>query len=257
MRIIRMKVCGLQKGITINMKWGNRFLVSFIPRYVSNRISLRVYQILALIPVPRKARENNYNSNITELNKTKWDFWTVPTALIENQSEWSNIMYGVGTHHNMRYSGCEIMATFNARKVLTGVCSPESMAVLISEYEAKGAARRGEFGVSPRAIEAYFKKHGFMVITTDKGDDKSLEKVDNQCQVLIATVYNDANDIMKQVHTVCITKDAGRYILHNAYCTNNNGTYIASAPYATLADAIRHISGYGAKLIYLIGIAAG
>ena len=238
------------------MKHEKSFLVSFIPKHVNNRISLRVYQILALIPVPRKTREHNYNSNIVELKKAKWDFWTVPTALIENQSEWEKIMFGAGSHHNMRYSGCEIMAAFNVRKVLTGVCSPESMAALISEFEAKGAAKRGEFGVSPRAVEAYLRKHGFKVTTTDKVDEKSLKTVDSQCQVLIATVYNDANNIMKQIHTVCITKEAGKYILHNAYRTNSNGAYIASAPYVTLSDAIRHISRYGAKLIYLIGITA-
>lgn len=258
MRIIRMNVGRLRKGLIINMKHENSFLVSFIPKHVSNRISLRVYQILALIPVPRKTRENNYNSNIVELKKTNWDFWTVPTALIENQNEWEKIMFGAGPHHNMRYSGCEIMATFNAQKVLTKAGSPESMAALIREYEAKGAARRGEFGVSPRAIKAYFRKHGFSVVTTDRDDDKSLKTVDSQSRVLIATVYNDANDITRQIHTVCITKEAGNgYVLHNAYRRDNNGTYIASAPYTSLSDAIRHISRYGAKLIYLIGIAAG
>ena len=239
----------------INMKWEKSFLVSFIPKHVSNRISLKVYQILTIVPVPRKTRENNYNSNVVEMNKTKWNFWTVPTALIENQNEWGNIMYGAGKHHNMRYSGCEIIATFNARKVLTGICSPESMAALISEFEADGAALRGEFGVSPRAIEKYFKKHGFLVATTDQNDEKSLKMVDSKCQVMIATVYNDANNIMNQVHTVCITKDAGNaYVLHNAYCRDINGAYTASAPYATLSEAISHISRYGAKLIYLIGI---
>ena len=240
------------------MKRVMNYFASFIPKHVSNRVSLRIYQILALVPVSRKTREDNYNSNIVELNKTNWNFWTVPTALIENQNEWGKIMFGTGPHHNMRYSGCEIIATFNARKVLTGVGSPESMAALISEYEAKGAARRGEFGVSPRAIKAYFGKHGFSVVTTDKDDDKSLKTVDSQSRVLIATVYNDANDIMRQIHTVCITKEAGNgYVLHNAYCRDNNGAYIVSDTYASLSDAIRHISRYGAKLIYLIGIAAG
>lgn len=253
-----MKVCKLQKGMGINMKLIKNSLASFIPRHVSNRISLRIYQILTIVPVPRKTRVNNYSSNVVELNKTKWDFWTIPTALIENQSEWGKIMFGAGPHHNMKYSGCEIMATFNAQKVLTKTGSPEFMAALISEYEARGAARRGEFGVSPRAIETYFKKHGFMVTATDKNENKSLEMVESQSQVLIATVYNDANDIMKQIHTVCITKEAGnKYVLHNAYRRDNDGAYIASSPYATLSDAIGHISGYEAKLIYLIGIAAG
>lgn len=39
------------------------------------------------------------------------------------------------------------------------------------------------------------------------------------------------------------------YVLHNTYCRDKNGVY------ATLLDAVRHISRYEAKLIYLIGIA--
>lgn len=230
--------------------------VSFIPKHVSNHIFLRIYHLTSFIPVPRKIREQNYKINIVRLKNVCWDFWTVPSSYIENQNEWGNIMYGAGKHHNMRYSGCEIIATFNALKALKGTGSPESMAELIREYEARGAALRGEFGVSARAIEAYFRKQGFYVTVTDKVDRESLEMVDRQSQVLIAVAYNDANDITQQVHTICITKDAGKgYVLHNAYRKDKNEKYIASAPYATLSDAINNMSRYEPKLIYLIGIA--
>lgn len=237
------------------MSRGKNFLMSFIPKHISNRFVLRIYQMFTWPPVSKKSREKNYNSNVEQLNKTGWDVWSMPSAYIENQNEWEQIMYGAGAHHNMRYSGCEIIATFNALKALTGTGSPESMARLISAYEAKGSALRGEFGVSPRAIEAYFKRNNFTVKTTSKDDNKSLDVVDGQSKVLIATVYNDANDITAQIHTVCITKETGKgYVLHNAYRTDKNGRYIASAPYGTLSDAIRHISGKESKLIYLIGI---
>ena len=239
------------------MKGIKKFLVSFIPKYVSNSVFLGIYQVFTWIPVSKKTREKNYKSNVAQLKNTKWDFWTVPSAYIENQSEWEQIMYGTGAHHNMRYSGCEIIATFNAMKVLTGTGSRESMAGLITEYEARGSALGGEFGASPRAIEAYFKRKGFAVTTTDKGDDEALNRVDGQSQVLIATVYNDAHDITSQIHTVCITKEAeSGYVLHNAYRRDKNGKYIASSPYKTLTDAIGHISRYEAGLIYLIGISS-
>ena len=238
------------------MKQKKNFWASFIPKYVSNRIFLRIYHLTSMVSVPRKIRDQNYKSNIVQLKNMHWDFWTAPSAYIENQNEWDNIMFGTGKHHNMRYSGCEIIATFNALRALKVTDSPESMAELIREYEAHGAALRGEFGVSPRAIEAYFKKHGFRVTTTDKGDGESLEIVDRQSQVLIAVAYNDANDITQQIHTICITKNVGRgYVLHNAYRKDKNGKYIASAPYVTLSEAISHMSRYESKLIYLIGIA--
>lgn len=231
------------------------FFVSFIPKHISNRVVLRIYQMFTWVPVSKKTREKNYNSNIVQLNNTGWDFFNVPSAYIENQNEWGQIMYGKGAHHNMRYSGCEIIATFNALKALTGTGSWESMAKLISEYESCGSALRGEFGVSPRAIEAYLKRNGFLTVTTDKDDEESLHMVDRKSQVLIATVYNDAKDITAQIHTVCITKEDGSgYVLHNAYRKDEKGRYIASAPYGSLSDAIKHVSGKDAKLIYLIGI---
>ena len=232
------------------------FGVSFIPKYVNNRIFLSIYHFISLVPVPRKIRDQNYKNNIVQLKNMHGDFWTVHSAYIENQNEWDNIMYGAGKHHNMRRSGCEIIATFNALKALTGTGSPESMAELIRVYEAHGAAMRGEFGTSPRAVEAYFRKQGFQVTATDKKDGASLETVDRQSQVLIAVAYNNANDITQQIHTICITKEVGKgYVLHNAYHRDKNGKYLASAPYSTLLDAIGDMSRYEPKLIYLIGIA--
>lgn len=231
-----------------------QFFVSFIPRHVSNGTVLRVYQLLALIPVPKKIRKKNYDHNAAQFQNAKWDFLTVPFAYIENQNEWGEIRYGWGPHHNMKYSGCEIIATFNALKALEKDGSPNFMAELISEYETHGAALWGEFGVSPLAIETYLKRHGFSVVTTKKDDGGSLDMVDGRCQVFIATVYNDANDITRQVHTICITKEGNRYILHNAYRRNPDGVYVASIPYATLKEAIDHVSGHEVKLLYLIGI---
>ena len=153
----------------------------------------------------------------------------------------------------MKYSGCEIIATYNALKTLGKADSPDFMAELIGEYEKHGAALWGEFGVSPLAICAYLKKQGFSVVTAKK-DDRSLDMADSRCQIFIATVYNDAKDITAQIHTVCITKDKNRYILHNAYRKNQKGAYVASVPYATLKEAISHISGQEAKMICLIGI---
>ena len=231
-----------------------QFLVAFIPRHVNNSVVLKVYQLLALFPVPKKIRKKNHDHNAAQFQNAKWDFLTVPFAYIENQNEWGEIRYGWGPHHNMKYSGCEIIATFNALKALRKAGSPDFMAELISEYETHGAALWGEFGVSPFAIEAYLKRHGFSVVIAKKDDDGALDIVDSQCRVFIATVYNDVNDITRQVHTICITKEENRYIIHNAYRRNQNGIYVASISYATLKEAIDHVSGHEVKLLYLIGI---
>ena len=105
-------------------------------------------------------------------------------------------------------------------------------------------------------IAAFFKKQDFLVTTTDKGAVEALEMVDKQSQVLIAVAYNDSYDITQQIHTICITKDMKGYVLHNAYRRDKNGKYIASAPYATLSEAVNNMLWHKPKLIYLIGIAS-
>lgn len=240
------------------MKKTGSFFRSFIPKRVSNRTFLRLYQWTALVKVSQKRRNINYKYNIVKLRSMDRNLRNDHAAYIENQNEWGEIVYGAGPHHNMKYSGCEIIATYNALSALDALTecdAAESMARLIQYYEANGAALLGDFGVSPKAIETFFKKQGFFVTTTDEGDSKNTDFVDSQSKVLIITVYNDGNDITKQVHTVCITKDVGRgYVLHNAYCRDKNGVYRESIPYATLSEAISHISGFEPKLIYLIGI---
>ena len=231
---------------------------SFIPKHVSNRTFLRLYQLAALIHVSRRTSNKNYEKNIVQLRSMNWDLQNERFTYIENQNEWSEIMYGAGPHHNMKYSGCEIIATFNTLKAVGGLAdydAVKSMAELIRYYEMNGAALLGEFGVSPKAIETYFIRQGFTVTATDKDDNKNVDTVDGKSRVLIVTVYNDVNDITKEVHTVCITKDAMKgYVLHNAYCRDEHGVYRESIPYKTLKEAINHISGYEPKLIYLIGI---
>ena len=145
-----------------------QFLISFIPRHVGNSVVLMVYHLLTLIPVPQNIRKKNHDHNTIWLKDAKWDYLTMPSSYIENQNEWGEILYGWGPHHNMRYSGCEIIATFNVLKALGKAVSPDSMAELIGEYEAYGAALWGEFGVSPSAICAYLKRQGFAVVTAEK-----------------------------------------------------------------------------------------
>ena len=232
-----------------------KFFVSFIPRHVSNRTLLNIYHTLTLFKVPCRIREKNYTVNCEQLISEKWDIWNSSPAYIENQNEWENIRFGMGLHHNMSYSGCEIIASYNACKALKGSGTPEQMAKLILYYEKHGAALWGEFGTSPYAVEKYFKKNGFSVATAYGDNYTAMEAIANKYKVMIATVYNDRNDITKQIHTVCITVDSKKgYILHNAYIVNKSGTYVESVPYGTLADAIGHISRYEPKLIYLIGI---
>lgn len=233
-------------------------LAAFIPKYASNRVLLTGYRFLAIFGVPRFVRRNHFRENYEQLEGTNWNFWHEKDALIENQNEWGRIRFGVGRRLSMRYAGCEIIATYNAKKVLGCSASIGDMVNLIDFYEARGAALWGMFGVAPTMIAAYFRKTGFAVETADGADEAAVEKIAETHKVMIATAYNDKNDITAQIHTVCITRDRdGNFVLHNAYCRDKSGQYSASPPYTTVQEAVGHISQREAKLIYLIGVKRG
>lgn len=224
---------------------------------MSNRVLLGTYRLLSFLVIPGFIREKHYRENLVRLERTDWDFWTGHENYIENQSEWGDIRFGVGKRQSMAYAGCEIMATYNARKALGEKLSRQDMAELICSYEARGAALFGKFGVAPTAVAAYFRKQGFCVETTDGRNREAVERIAENAAVMIVTAYNDKNDITAQIHTVCVTRNRnGDYLLHNAYRRDAKGRYTESAPYGSLQEAVTHISGGESKLIYLIGIAA-
>lgn len=232
-----------------------KWIVSVIPKYVGNRVLLKVYRLLSGLPVPRSVRRRHVRENSEWLEKTNWNVWKDRDTLIENQNEWGNIRFGVGRRQSMAYAGCEIIATYNARKALGDRASRHDMAELIGAYEARGAALWGAFGVAPTAIVKYFKKNGFLTETADGADEAAVEKIAESHRVMIATVYNDKSDITAQIHTVCITKNRdGKFVLHNAYNRDEKGRYRESRPYDTLREAAVHVSRREAKLIYLIGV---
>lgn len=177
-----------------------------------------------------------------------------PVTYIENQVQWSGIRFGAGRHHCISYSGCEIIAVFNAWRALRGPGTFRQMAELIREFEKHGAALWGAFGTAPRALIKYLKRQG-LVVRVSYGESDSLQEIERESRVMIATVYNDRMDITRQIHTVCITRDEDRgYVLHNAYKRDKDGAYCESDSYITLDDAVAHISVYEPKLICLIGV---
>lgn len=103
-------------------------IAAFIPKYTSNRVLVKVYRILAFFGVPRFIRRNHLRENRIRLEQAGWEFWHEKDAFIENQSEWENIRFGVGRRQSMAYAGCEIIATYNARKALGAASSRKMMA---------------------------------------------------------------------------------------------------------------------------------
>ena len=122
-------------------------IAAIIPRYVINRALVKGYRLLTIFGVPRVIRKNHLRENRIRLEQAGWDFWNDKDALIENQSEWGNILFGVGRRLSMRYAGCEIIATYNARKALGVPSSRKMMAgtlcftMLITRMKRDGSKR--------------------------------------------------------------------------------------------------------------------
>lgn len=223
-------------------------LAQWVPKYVSTKLIVAVYGLLNfLCLIGRKKREQNFRHNLSLLEVSNSP---LKEGYIENQNQWGNIRFGKTT---MAFAGCEIMAVYNAlmamRKDNTidssdcellrdfGGC--ESICRLISDFEKDGAALQGWIGSSPYSIKRYLKKHGIRTRFVWKMDKLS------DAKVAIATVYNDAEDLYSQIHTIAFSKEEDGYMSHNAL--------ICKRGCQTLKEAVKSVSN-NPKMICAIEI---
>ena len=215
---------------------------------------LWIYKAAAVFSRISKARiEDNAQKNRQLFREKKSPFRE--GNYIENQAEWGGVKFGSSKHSNMAYSGCEIMASCNAKLALGENVSEQAMADMISRYERKGAALNGEIGTSPKEIADYFKESGYEVIFSDSRNAKIVNEIGEKSDTVIVTAYNNRMDIMGKIHTVSVTKDeAGTYEVHNAYAYNRSTeSYVAKGGYGTLQDAVMNMASAPA-VICIIGI---
>lgn len=243
------------------------FLRSFIPQKMPDRLVLIFLRFLSVFSfIGLKTIRQHYEENKRILSTA--DFFMRQNTFIEDQALWGKVKFGTGKHGNMAYSGCEVIAVFNALiaikrqnhvQINEGIRA-DMMCGLIEAFERRGVVRRGEFGVAPTSIRDYLKRNGLNVRVYDKkeiADDKG-NKNENMPSVFIATFYNHALDITEQIHTVCITKEKEGFFIHNSYNRGAAGTYdkkpSSDKGYEDLSEVINNLSDKEPKLIYLLGI---
>ncbi len=223
--------------------------------HIPNCCMTALLSLFTLVRVPKARRNENLyaNQEVLMASAEKSGFF-IPGRFIENQNEWEAVRFGTAT---MRYSGCEIMAVYNALLDLGVQMTACEMAALISEFERKGAEIGGRWGCSPLSIRRYFTRRGYRVSTTTSIRPEKLNTVGENSDTVIITAYNDRNDIRRMIHTVSVTKDEnGSYVLHNAY-KRINGVYAAykgDSPVTNLQEAIAAISQGQAAAICITGI---
>lgn len=226
---------------------------AFVPHYITNRQLLWFYGKAAkLFRVPEAEIAGHRRENRKLLRGTESP---LKGGYIENQAEWGKVRFGCSKRSNMAYSGCEVIATYNAKLALGEPVGRKDMEALIARYEKRGAALWGAIGTSPREIALYFEECGYRVRFTDSADYGALEEMGEKSDAVIVTAYNDREDITAEIHTVTITRDGGgEYILHNAYAYDRGiGVYVAKGGYPTLQEAVRNMASAPA-VICMLGI---
>ena len=241
-----------RKNISDIILTAGSYAITHIPNYCM----VKILSLLTLVKISGKRRNENQAANrkvLEAASAEKAGFFSA-NHFIENQSEWESVRFGVSA---MDYSGCEIMAVYNALLDLGNEMAARSMAELISEFERKGAALSGRWGCAPKSIYKYFVRRGYKVTMTTCADPDTINTIGENSDSVIITAYNDRNDIRKMIHTISITKnDLGNYILHNAY-KRTNGRYAAysgDSPIKSLWDVIGSMSQGQAAPICVIGI---
>ncbi|MCM1539898.1 MAG: hypothetical protein NC121_01410 [Blautia sp.] len=224
--------------------------------HIPNCCMVRILSLFTLVRVPRKQIAHNLTANQETLSAAavgKNGFFT-PGRFIENQNEWESVRFGLST---MKYSGCEIMAVYNALLDLGVRMTAQDMAELIGDFERKGAELNGRWGCSPGSIRRYLLRRGYSVTMTIRRNPDIVNSIGETSDSILITAYNDRNDIRRMIHTVSVTKDSsGNYSLHNAY-KRINGRYAAyggNSPVNRLWDVIGLISQGQAAPICIIGI---
>jgi len=218
-------------------------LYAFIPHHISNATLiaflelLRSWQKLWKTDSSARLRENEkaFPRHAESIERNK--------GYVEDQNSYTDMFYGKAS---MQYSGCEIFATFNALRHSKDVPAI-SLPQMIAEFERDGMVLSGKFGTAPKAIADFLRRLGLR--TEFVTEEEKFEELAGRSHSLILTMYNDRDDISRQVHTVNISRESGGYVAHNVYC---DGRLVG--PCGSVMELIGQMNGGRVKGISLIGL---
>ena len=218
-----------------------RFFLGYIPQNVSNDTVIFAMEYIADDKiVSRWEIEKNAKNNLGEISRELYR----AGKYIENQREWGKVKYG---NKDMAYSGCEIIAVINALHSMGKDMSKKEVVDLISHFEENGSVFDGTWGTSPMALVDYLKDNtDYKIDYTTTTDYSEIEKIGKRSDTIIATVYNEKDDLWQQIHTINIEKTTdGKgelvYYNHNAGWKDVKDEMCQSEPYYSLEEAIKDV----------------
>ena len=190
-------------------------------------------------------------------NLSSWDkhLSAHPDDTLEDQRLIPDISYGRCTHISERIflkgrplnasvNSCEVIAVWHALKY-AGYDIP--FPALLRHFSKKGICVGGLFGTSPGALVRFFRDRGFKteVRTASSINASMLNEKDAEASLCILTSINRGFNPFSMVHTMCLTKEDGRWIRHN-----DGGAVSCPA----LSDAVLGYNSFLSKPIQLIFI---
>ena len=132
----------------------------------------------------------------------------------QNTGVVSKLRFG---HTTMNNNGCEIIAAYNAMKILG---KQKDIRDIAYYFENDGQMLQGAFGTNPYANKRFFENEGYKVKVV-KGD-KILKEELPKADAYIVSFWN-SNDVMDMLHTVAMRKTSdGKCELFNYKSNNKN-----------------------------------
>lgn len=149
-------------------------------------------------------------------------------------------------------NSCGAIATYNAIHSLGSMPEGIDYPEILRDYSNYGLVLDGAFGVSPTTIQEYLNEHNYETnMLVDGGiNNNTLQSMQEDYDTYILTAYNHRDNIMGGIHTINISYDNGKYVLHNSI---NSST----KEYDTLADAVNGFNNGTSEPISVIGIREG
>lgn len=238
-----------------------RRLAAFVPHFIGAGTVIRFLSFVS-VRIPTSIR----NDHLTQ-NSVAWDLigkTAMTGPYIERQGCLSAMRLGKLTCDK---NSCEVIAAYNTQAALRKeeadwaerptvslaypwlpVTRVRTFPEMLWEFESLGLALAGYFGTAPKRIVKYFRKRGYET-ELRYGRRLSEDEVlafSRQYRAFILTAYNDRDNLMAQIHTLSITREA------YGFCVHNGG--MEREVYPKLFDAISAVGQGRSGPICLIGV---
>ena len=161
---------------------------------------------------------------------------------IEDQQNYNDMSFGIKP---LSVNGCGLIAIYNVLYYFTKNDNI-NFAAIIKDLEYDGIVLGGLFGTSMKAVDDYFRKIGYR--TKSSANIRDYDQIVRETDASILTIFNNGYNIFQGLHFIAITKERGKYFVHN------NGEYSSNTAYNSITDVLCRINSGMSKHVYLTGV---